>query len=610
MIRTILVVTSLVTLLAVPAMAWVGDRENNPFGVFDSNLDFEWPYRGASYPNVDLVVAGGAGTVRQIAMESAWWGGSAGGVERTFGVYTFDDIDAAVRTAESRGVNVFLMIKTGGGSQVQSDWVDYDTPCDTCEGINPGVQTSYPPRDIPDPPMDGYQHFYNFVYAVVDHFDGSNGVPEIRYYEFQSEADAPYFFYGSWEQYWGGEETVEIERAEGLGNDLLPRGLMPVFARAVRDGNPDALIVAGSYTDTAMVNYQYGIARERMMEFGDRMYANTGYWDILGVHAWNGYEIPLVNYYFETYTQWFFDKLVDLGLDREVWFTELGLLACGSQTVLAETMVKNITTALHKGADRLLFFPNRGQPTGIGPAIYHLYTGEGESTHLDQEMTETWRFLTRAFQDKTAYAAPAQVDVGSVRLLPFDFNGSMLAAAWCETDCGDGQVVDLAALFGLAGGDFVVFDYLGGNPQFPAAPEVTVTAHPILLAWGIDTDGDQFPDPADTCPGESDPDQLDTDGDGVGDLCDNCERINTWQADADGDGYADRCDCEGFESEAAVYPGSDADADGYTACDDDCDDTDPEVNIGAEEVPDNGIDDNCNGQVDEVPPCFVGAAVS
>ncbi len=84
--------------------------------------------------------------------------------------------------------------------------------------------------------------------------------------------------------------------------------------------------------------------------------------------------------------------------------------------------------------------------------------------------------------------------------------------------------------------------------------------------------------------------------------------------------YTDANGCSGFDFTSVHVHGStvfytDADADGYgdpaspvAACDmpagtvansADCDDTDPNVNPGMAEVCSNGIDDNCDGQVDE-----------
>ena len=101
---------------------------------------------------------------------------------------------------------------------------------------------------------------------------------------------------------------------------------------------------------------------------------------------------------------------------------------------------------------------------------------------------------------------------------------------------------------------------------------------------------------------EFDPDG-DPDADGVPNIADNCPSIeNPDQSDLDGDRFGDLCDCPGFTGDPAVFPGMDADADGFLACDD-CDDRDDAIHPGAEEIPD-GVDNDCDGRIDET--CFVG----
>ncbi|MGI6394605.1 MAG: choice-of-anchor L domain-containing protein [bacterium] len=74
------------------------------------------------------------------------------------------------------------------------------------------------------------------------------------------------------------------------------------------------------------------------------------------------------------------------------------------------------------------------------------------------------------------------------------------------------------------------------------------------------------------------------------------------QAEICGDGIDQNCDGEDMTAENAI----DYDGDGYTYCDGDCCETtwecpNPErVNPMAFEIPSNGIDDNCNGVVDEI----------
>ena len=60
-------------------------------------------------------------------------------------------------------------------------------------------------------------------------------------------------------------------------------------------------------------------------------------------------------------------------------------------------------------------------------------------------------------------------------------------------------------------------------------------------------------------------------------------------------------DCDGRDRSCVCS--DDLDADGHIADNcggDDCDDSNPSVYGGAPEIIGNGIDDNCNGQIDEV----------
>ena len=82
---------------------------------------------------------------------------------------------------------------------------------------------------------------------------------------------------------------------------------------------------------------------------------------------------------------------------------------------------------------------------------------------------------------------------------------------------------------------------------------------------------------------------------GIDDNCDtvvdeNAVDAPTWYRDADGDGYGDLA----ITLELCDQPG------GYVDNGDDCDDADPSINPGAAETC-NGVDDDCNGSVDDNP---------
>ena len=128
---------------------------------------------------------------------------------------------------------------------------------------------------------------------------------------------------------------------------------------------------------------------------------------------------------------------------------------------------------------------------------------------------------------------------------------------------GDG--FDLAAV-GLAAARFVRIDAgpydarLGGLSGFDL--DAVAAVHSVDVAGLPDTDGDGFPDVADSCPGLANPEQADSDGDGVGDACD----VDAGP-DADGDGIPDASDvCPGIADPAQA----DGDGDGMPDASDDC----------------------------------------
>jgi hypothetical protein len=202
-----------------------------------------------------------------------------------------------------------------------------------------------------------------------------------------------------------------------------------------------------------------------------------------------------------------------------------------------------------------------------------------------------------------------------------------------EASSGEDTIV-FSVIDGDADGDGHVSVELGGDDcddtnadVGPSAPELCndrdddcdgeIDEDPVDPdTWYTDADGDTFGDldapqyacdmPAGTVADATDCD----DGDpaiypGADELCngvdDDCDGeideddavdATSWYPDADGDGYG---------AGAATSVGCDAVGEGVPT-NDDCADRDPSINPGAEEVCDNGIDEDCTGVADDGCP--------
>jgi len=165
-----------------------------------------------------------------------------------------------------------------------------------------------------------------------------------------------------------------------------------------------------------------------------------------------------------------------------------------------------------------------------------------------------------------------------------DCDGTDLVSVWTDTD-GDGYLSNV--------------DCDDDNPEInPGATEIcngiddncdgAIDENFTLITYYVDADGDLFGDPASSVTDCIEPNGYVTDNT---DCDDTNPEINPSSTDIPNNGIDE--DCDGMDATTIV----DTDGDGYNN-DVDCDDNNPAVNPGATEIC-NDIDDNCDGFIDE-----------
>ncbi|HCH64433.1 MAG: hypothetical protein CL927_06965 [Deltaproteobacteria bacterium] len=233
-------------------------------------------------------------------------------------------------------------------------------------------------------------------------------------------------------------------------------------------------------------------------------------------------------------------------------------------------------------------------------------------------------------------ASPSSCDATNCQVLGTITGGSTINSATNAVvvgEYGSGRIVYLGQLF-MANGS-----YYSNTGLRSGTADRLIEQAAAWIADGVDSDGDGISDGSDNCPNVYNPSQADSDGDGVGDACDACDGDDAY-GDADGDLECADIDCD--DTNAAINTSAteicdfldnncdgtidedsatgvltwyaDSDSDGYgnavstdidcwqptgfVSDNTDCDDTVATINPGAVEYC-NGVDDNCDGTVDE-----------
>ncbi len=427
--------------------------------------------------------------------------------------FYWDQQDRWIRWADSCGFNIMLTIRTGGppgsGSIHPCKWVD-STHIPEVDSLGWNwSKASYPPQN--------YDDWYNFVYAVVSRYDGNTPdparpgkfLPEVRYYETQAEPDGGYW-YGTKETYF----------------DLF----VPTFVRAVRDANPNAVIVGPSLTgygiawavikemvdsgvDTLLITeffnshlrYQalwpvgWNYIRNQLnnsysvrwrIDFVNYSFADSSLYDKRGFHDYENWETSPILIDYER--RW----MVKHGYSRPSWWTELGHFDKRDYSAVPESEAaartwKKMINAFSSGVEWMCYAPMYNfdsVPPIIGTSFYiPLYDDEddfGPDTIKPLESKHSFAFIASKINEQTGFRFTSSDTISRSYLFWFSSDSLpnyTLMSAWADSGITDTVKVPVPPGTQSA----TLYDYLG-NPSalsFSDSAQLFLTWQPVMVEF-------------------------------------------------------------------------------------------------------------------------------
>ncbi len=477
--------------------------------------------------------------------------GACWGLIQPENLYDFDwDTVEWVNAAAAEGLGVLMVVAPGHDSAT----VDNYSPWTDCGGAGPVWPTSNcPPGD--------YQQWYEFCYAVGEHFDGEHGAPRIDYYMTTGETDDVNYWLGSAEQYYGGSEATVVTRRNNMGQVELPAALVPVLELGIKDANPDAKIVVGACTawrsyawnhlkdmidsgasedEVTTQAKRYGLTDSfaqlvnrlendplvrRSVEFLWASLSMPQHYDIYGAHyyAMHGYHDAI---------SYLLDQMEESAVNKPVWMTGEGRPFSGDAAGHLKSADLHLRRIIYSHAlgldwhdvsflvDVVLFnccgmyklpqagrdYPARRPLADTFRLMAHLFPSAGCATPQDVESpyADTELFSFSVQHPGTGYAGGAAAGWCENTCPEFSSIGM-----WCTEGCPKPEI-DISAVLDISDGTAVtVLDAAGEIIEHndDGYCPVVFDESPFVAVWGPDRDGDEIPDILDNCPETSNQDQ-------------------------------------------------------------------------------------------------------